>query len=109
MAVLVLTAISGGIFLWVWSIMWGAYINKVKPESKTSTLAFINLVPAALLYLYLSGLVLAQRQNDDTQIARMHIGIGLWGIIAGSCLIATGIAIFITQRQIAKASPQPTR
>ena len=64
MAVMVLTAISCGIFLWVWAVMWGAYIKKVKPESKTSTLAYANIIPAALLYLNASGLVLALRHED---------------------------------------------
>lgn len=100
MAVMVLTAVSCGIFLWVWAVMWGAYIKKVKPESKTSTLAYANIIPASLLYLNASGLVLALRQNDQTQIARMHIGIALWAGIAGICLLATFVAIFVTQRQV---------
>ena len=108
LAVAVLTALSCGIFLWVWAVMWGAYIKKVKPESKTSTLAYANIIPAALLYLNVSGLVLALRQNDEIQIARMHIGIGLWATIAGVCLLATFVAIFVTQRDIkVAATPVP--
>ncbi len=87
--------------------MWGSYIKKIKPESKVSGFAYANVIPAALLYLNASGLMLAWRQKDETQIARMYIGIGLWAIISGICLVATGVAIFLTQRQI-KASAQPT-
>ena len=104
-AVFVLTVISGGIFLWVWALMWGSYIKKVRPDSFVGALAYVNIVPAALLSLNISGLVLAVRQNDETQIARMQISLALWGMIALVCLIATGIAIFLAQRQIG----MPTR
>ena len=104
-AVIGLTAISFGVFLWVWALMWGNWIKKMRPASRVSTLAYANIVPGALLYLNLPSLLLAMRENDTTAIARLHIGIALWGAIAVASLVATGIAIFITRRQIG----MPTR
>ena len=106
LAVIALTGISFGVFLWVWALMWGNYFKKVKPENRISALAYANIVPGALLYLNLPSLLLATRENDTTEIARLHIGIALWGTVAAVCLLVTGITIFITQRQL-KASPQP--
>lgn len=105
--VLGLTVISAGIFLWVWALMWGNWIKKLKPGSYVSTLVFVNIVPGALLFINLPSLALAMREKDTVEIARLHIGIALWGAIAVASLIATWTAIFITQRQL-KASIPPT-
>ena len=99
-AVVGLTGISAGIFLWVWALMWGNYIKKRKPQSHVGTLAYANIIPGALLYLNLPSLLLATRQNDTTEMGRLHISIALWGIIAAVCLLATGISIFVAQRHI---------
>ena len=99
-AVLGLTAISVGIFLWVWAMMWGHYIKKLRPRSRISTLAYANIVPGALLYINLPSLLLATRQNDAGEVARLHVSIALWGIISAVCLAATWIAIVVTHRKI---------
>ena len=85
--------------------MWGNWIKKVNPASRVLTLAYANIVPGALLYVNLPSLLLAMRENDATEIARLHIGIALWGAIAIVSLASTGIAIYIAQRQIG----MPTR
>ncbi len=99
----VLTCVSGGIFLWVWALMWGNWIKSVNPATRVNTLAFANIVPGALFYINLPSLLLATRENDLTEIARLHIAMALWGTIALLSLIATGISIFIAQRRIPSA------
>ena len=108
-AVVLLSIASGGVFLWVWALMWGNWIKQKDPASRTSTLAFANIVPGALLYINFPSLLLAMRENDAKEVQRLHIAIILWGTIAVISLIATGITIFLTQRRIATAESQPAR
>lgn len=104
-AVIALTGISFGVFLWVWALMWGNWIKKVRPASHLNTIAYVNIVPGALLYLNLPSLLLAARENAAAEVARLQISIALWGTLACISLIITWIAIFIVQRQV-KASSQ---
>ena len=98
-AILGLTLISFGMFLWVWALMWGNWLKRVNPDSRVATLAYANVVPGALLYINLPSLLLATREGDSVEIARLHIAIALWGTIGLLSLLATGIVIFIAQRR----------
>jgi len=97
---IVLTVISGGMFFWIWALMWGNWIKRMNPPSRVNTLAYANIIPGALFYINLPSLLLAMRENDASEIARLHIAMVLWGTIAVATLIATGIAIFLAQREI---------
>jgi len=97
-ALILLTCISGGVFLWIWALMWGHWIKRVDPSSRVNTLTYVNVIPGALFYINLPSLLLAKRANDVTEIARLHIGMVLWGTVAIISLIATGISIFRAQR-----------
>ena len=108
LAIIALTGISFGVFLWVWALMWGNWIKKVNPASRINTVAVVNIIPGALFYLNLPSLLLATREKDMPEIARLHVSIVLWGTIALVSLIATGISIFIGQRRFsASLSPGP--
>jgi hypothetical protein len=97
-----LTCISGGIFLWVWALMWGNWIKTVNPVSRILVCAQANIVPGVLFYINLPSLLLAIRQKDVTEIGRLHIALVLWGTIASVSLMSTYIAIFLAQRRIKK-------
>jgi hypothetical protein len=99
-----LTAISAGVFLYVWALMWGNWIKKVNPASHVATFALANIIPGALFYLNLPTLLLAKKANDAVQLTRSHIALVLWGTIALVSLAGTGIAIFLANRQIGKAA-----
>ena len=99
----VLTVVSGGIFLWIWALMWGNWVRRMNPATRVGTLAFANIVPGALFYINLPSLLLAKRENDVTEIARLHIAMVLWGTIAVVSLILTGVSIFVAQRRITRA------
>lgn len=83
--------------------MWGHWVKRMKPATRVNTLTYVNIIPGALFYINLPSLLLAKRANDVTEIARLHIGMVLWGTIAIISLIGTGIAIFRAQRN----SPAP--
>lgn len=100
-ALVLLTGISAGVFLWIWAIMWGHWIKKINPATRVNTLAFANIVPGALFYINLPSLLLATRANDATEVARLHIAMVLWGTIALVSLISTGVTIYIAQRRLA--------
>lgn len=88
--------------------MWGNWIKKVNPASRINTFAIVNIIPGALFYLNLPSLLLATREKDMPEIARLHVSIALWGTIALVSLIATGVSIFIGQRRFsASLSPGP--
>ncbi|HEY3738933.1 MAG TPA: hypothetical protein VGL53_03770 [Bryobacteraceae bacterium] len=100
LAILALTIISCGIFLWIWAFMWGNWIKKVEPSSRVLLYTQANFVPGGLLYINLPSLLLAIRINDLTEVARLKIGVTLWGTIASVALIATGISIVLAYRRI---------
>jgi hypothetical protein len=87
--------------------MWGHWIKKADPESHVPSISYANVVPGALFYLNLPRLLLAKRENDAVELARSHIGVALWGIIALVTLIGTAIAIFIASRRIAATVSLP--
>jgi hypothetical protein len=89
LALAIITVISGGAFLWIWMVMQAMWVHKVNPASKVSMLAWISVVPAALFYINLPSLLMATRANDQTEIARLHVAMVLWGTIAALFLIAT--------------------
>jgi hypothetical protein len=93
-------------FLFIWTLMWGNWIKRVKPASRIPTIAYATIVPGALFYLNLPSLLLAKRQNDLVEVGRLHIAMVLWGTVALAALIGTGIAIFVAYRQIGRTPRQ---
>jgi hypothetical protein len=83
--------------------MWGNWIRRANPTSRTATLTQVNIVPGALLYINLPSLLLAARQKDAVEVGRLHIAIVLWGTIASISLISTYITIFRAYRQIRRS------
>jgi uncharacterized protein with PQ loop repeat len=100
----VVTVLSGGVFLWIWMVMQAIWVQKRKPASKISAFAWVSVVPAALFYINLPSLLLAARAKDQTEIARLQIGMVLWGTIAMVCLVASLVWIGLEKRRLKAVS-----
>ena len=101
------SVLSLGIFLWIWMVMQALYVRKLNPSSRIANFAWVAVVPGALFYINLPSVLLALREKDHAEMARLEISMVLWGTIGAALLVTSLVWIAIAKRRLALNTGYP--